>query len=80
MAHLPPRSTREIEQLLRHFGLQRVRTRGPHDVWAPGTAGQHVPVPRARGPGQMQPNTVRAILAQAGISVADALAFWGITP
>ena len=80
MPWVPPRSTREIEQLLRHYGLHRTRTRGAHDQWAPGATGGHVSVPRARGPGQIPPGTVHAILDQAGVSVADARAFWGLTP
>jgi predicted RNA binding protein YcfA (HicA-like mRNA interferase family) len=79
MTRVPPRSTREIEALLRHHGLQVLR-RGGHDVWGPGAGGQPVPVPRARGSGAMPAGTVRDILRRAGISVTEALAFWGIAP
>ena len=79
MPRIPARSTREVEQLLAHHGLRRVR-RGKHDHWGPGSYGQDVAVPRGRGPGQMPPGTVRDILNKAGISVAEARAFWGLTP
>jgi predicted RNA binding protein YcfA (HicA-like mRNA interferase family) len=80
MARVPPRSTREVEQVLRHFGLRRLRRHGGHDVWGPGAPNRNVSVPRARGSGTLPSGTVTQILYDAGIPVADALAFWGIQP
>ncbi len=80
MARVPPRSTREVEALLRHFGLRLLRHEGPHNVWGPGARGRNVAVPRSRGSGEMKTGTVRAILREAGIPIADALEFWGIRP
>ena len=80
MARLPPRSTREVEGLLHHFGLRLLRGEGRHNVWGQGARGRNVAVPRARGPGEMKGGTVRAILREAGIPIADALEFWGIRP
>ncbi len=78
MPRVPPRSTREVEQLLRYFGLRLQRRMGPHDVWGPGINGKPVPVPRARSTGELSGETIRSILRGAGISVEDALKFWGI--
>jgi len=78
MARLPPRSTRQVEQLLEHFGCHFVRHGRGHDIWGPGAQGQNFAVPRARASGEMKSRTVEAILEEAGINVADALAFWKI--
>jgi predicted RNA binding protein YcfA (HicA-like mRNA interferase family) len=78
MPRIPPRSTREVAQVLSHFGWHFVRHGAGHDIW--GAGGRTVAVPRARGSGRMRSGTVRSILREAGIPVADALAFWGIQP
>jgi len=78
MARVPPRSTRQVEKLLKHLGCHFVRHGSGHDIWGPGVRGQSFAVPRARAGGEMKSRTVEAILEEAGISVADALTFWEI--
>lgn len=78
MARIPPRATREVEALFRHFGMRLIRHGAEHDVWGPTPRGGTVSLPRARGSGSMPGNTVRGILRDAGIPVTEALAFWGI--
>jgi hypothetical protein len=78
MPRVPPRSTQQVEQLLRHFGRSFVRHGSGHDIWGPGAREQNFAVPRARSSGEMKSRTVEAILEEAGISVADALAFWKV--
>ncbi len=80
MARVPPRSSREVEQVLRHSGLRLLRHGAGHDIWGPSASGGTVSVPRARHSGELPGNTVKRILREAGISIADALAFWGIQP
>jgi len=77
MPRLLPRSTRQVAQLLAHFGFRLVRSR-KEDIWRNDTTGRSVAVPRARSSGQIPVPTVIAILDQAGISRREALAFWGI--
>jgi len=76
MARFPARSSRQIEELLAHFGFRFDRTGRHGDLWAPPLPGRPVPVPRNKSfiPG----GTVQAILREAGISRAQALEFWGI--
>jgi hypothetical protein len=78
MPRVPPRSTQQVEQLLRHFGRRFVRHGRAHDIWGPGARGQSFAVPRARANGEMKSRTVEAILEEAGISVAEALSFWKV--
>ena len=78
MSRVPTRSTQEVERLLRHFGLHRIRHGSGHDIWGPAAGIMPVVVPRARRRGEMESGTVRSILRAAGITVADALAFWGV--
>ena len=78
MARLPSRSTREIEDLLRHFGF-RLDHRGKEDIWKRDSDGRVVVVPRNRPAGAIPVGTVKAILSQAGISREEAMEFWGIS-
>ena len=78
MPRIPPRSTREVEDLLRHFGFRLARTAGRHEVWLREADGVSIPVPRNRGSGGIPVGTVVSTLRQAGIGRNDALAFWRI--
>lgn len=77
MPRLVPRSTREVEQLLRHFGYILER-RTKEDVWRHRETGRTVIVPRNRASGEVYVGTLKSILEQAGISREEALGFWGI--
>jgi predicted RNA binding protein YcfA (HicA-like mRNA interferase family) len=75
MGRLLPRSTREIEHLLTHFGF-RFAHHGKEDIWLRETDRRVVAVPRNRSSGQIPVGTVKGILFQAGISREDAISFW----
>ena len=75
MARLLPRSTREIEQLLRRFGF-RLDHRGKEDIWTRDRDGRVIAVPRNRRANEIPVGTVKGILIQAGISREEAVSFW----
>jgi predicted RNA binding protein YcfA (HicA-like mRNA interferase family) len=77
MARLPPRSTREIEDLLLHHGFRLDRVRGDHGIWIK-SGHRPIPVLQGKSGGELSRDYVAGILRQAGISRADALAFWSI--
>jgi predicted RNA binding protein YcfA (HicA-like mRNA interferase family) len=79
MPRLPPRSSRQIEQLLAHFGFRFDRAgKSGHDLWAPPLPGRSVAIPRNRRSGEISDGTVMAVLREARITRAQALKFWGI--
>ena len=78
MPRIPPRSTREVADLLRHFGFRLARTAGRHEVWLREADGVSIAVPRNRSSGGIPVGTVVSILRQAGIDRKGALAFWEI--
>jgi len=77
MGRLTPRSTRDMEKLLRHFGYRRVRREGGHDFWTRDNDGRTVSLPAAKRAGTIPVGTVKGVLDDAGISREDALRFWG---
>jgi len=78
MGRLPPRSTQQVESLLRLFGFRPLRQSGRHNVWVHEERQRAVAVPRNRGSGGIPRGTLIGILKIAGISRAEALEFWGI--
>jgi predicted RNA binding protein YcfA (HicA-like mRNA interferase family) len=77
MPRLIPRSSREVEALLRHLGFRLDRPGKGHDIWARDADGRCVSLPRDRPSGGIPVGTLKFILIQAGISRQDALSFWG---
>lgn len=78
MPRLPPRSTREIEQLLLHHGFRLTRSDGGHNQWRRDADGRRVTVPRGRRSGEIAQGTLASILRQAGISREEALRYWRV--
>lgn len=78
MARLPPRSTREVEELLQHCGFRFDRVGRYHHVWVHESKRTEVSVPRNRASGGIPVGTLVGILRLAGIQRSTALTFWGI--
>ena len=76
MAKFPSRSSRQIQDLLSSHGFAFKEQARHGEAWARELPGRPVIVPRNRRaiPG----GTVQAILREAGITRAQAFAFWGI--
>ena len=74
MPRFPARSSRQVEELLAHFGFRLDRVRGSHGIWVPPTGTEAIPVLRNKR--SIPRGTVRAVLRQAGITRAQALEFW----
>jgi predicted RNA binding protein YcfA (HicA-like mRNA interferase family) len=61
----------EVTNRLRRLGFRFYRHgKGSHELWARNSDGRVVPVPRYRGK-KIRKGTVRAIIREAGVSVAE---------
>ncbi len=72
MSHLPGLKYREIVKRLRHHGFVFDRSaKGSHEIWFNAVTRKRTTVPRH--PGAIPKGTLRAIVAQTGLSVEEFL-------